>query len=83
MIATENIRSIDLEKTEWAIKNGQSSRDPDNIGHTKTRDEDKQKHKNTTQYRKLKRWVTRVPLNTTGMNPGDGEVEAVSASYKV
>ena len=45
MITTENIRNIDLEKTEWAIKNGQS-RDPDNIGQEhKTQDEDKQNTK--------------------------------------
>jgi hypothetical protein len=50
-----------LEKTERTIKNWQS-RDTGNIGYTRHRT--KTKHKNTTQHRKLKRWVAWTPPNT-------------------
>ena len=47
-----------LEKTEGAIKNGQS-RDTGNIGHTRCRmNTNKSKKQKKTQHRKLKRWAT-------------------------
>ena len=52
-----------LEKTEGAIKNGQS-RDTGNSGYTRHKSKtNKKKHKNTTQHRKLRQNTT-APTKT-------------------
>ena len=55
-------QQLTLEKTEGAIKNGQS-RDIGNIGRTRHRKINKPQYQNTqikTQHRKLKRWTTQT-----------------------
>jgi hypothetical protein len=64
-----------LEKTEGAIKNGQS-RDNGNIGYARHRTKTR---KAKTQHRKLKRGAIQIPPNTR-MNPCDSEWKAVPAS---
>jgi len=63
-----------LEKTESAIKNGQS-REAGNIGYARHRT-----NTSKAQYRKLKR-TTRIPSNT-GEKSCDREGQAAPAFYK-
>jgi hypothetical protein len=66
-------------KTEWAIKSGQSSDTGDIMNMTNT---NKRKKHNTTQHRKLKWRVKLTPHKKLGVNSGAREREAVPASLK-
>ena len=68
-----------LEKTEGAIKNGQS-RETGNIGYTRHRSKSN-KTKNTTQ--KTKKMSNTDTHQKLGLNPDALEGQAVPVSYKI